>query len=352
MWGFGRARTRASFGLDIGSSAVKTAQLAPGRNGYALQSATLVDLPRGAINDGVIVQPDAVVDAIRICVRQADVREHRSAVISLAGRDSIVKRVSFPRVSPRELADAIGLEAEHHIPFAIEDVFVDYQVVGESDTTMSVLLVATKRGKVLEYVSLVERAGIEVCIVDLDVFALQNQYERGHPGEAAVALIDIGATTMKTNVVRGGASVFARDVPFGGNHYTQAIARALDLSFDRAEAAKCGRDPGVTDDAVRPAVTAVSRELCREVQRTFDYFASTAEAEPISTIVLSGGGAKLACVADSLASACGVPVELAHPLEGIAKTGARWTEGSLPDSEERFAVAVGLALRHPGDQRA
>jgi type IV pilus assembly protein PilM len=347
-----RVRKRGSFGLDIGSSAVKAVQIVSGKVGPALKSSAIVALPREAITDGAIKQPQAVVDAIRECAREARIGDDNCAVISLAGRDSIVKRVTLPRVSTKELADAISLEAEHHIPFAIEDVFLDYQVLGESDTTMSVLLVATKKGKVLEHVSLVERAGFEVSIVDLDAFAIQNQHERNRAGDAAVALIDIGASIMKTNVVHGGASIFARDVPFGGNNYTDAIARRLGLSVDRAEAAKCGLDADVSEGDVRPVLADVSRELCREVQRTFDYVASTAEAEPIAKIVLSGGGATLAGLADPLASSCGVTVELARPLATIAHDRARWSEGPRRASEGRLAVAVGLALRRLGDRRA
>src|SRR6185295_3536596 len=219
---FGLSKSKVTtFGLDIGSSAVKVVELVPGKTGYALKSFAMVDLPR---------------DVIRECVQRAGITSP-GAVISVSGRDSIVKRVPLPKVSAKELADAIYLEAEHHIPFAIDDVFLDYQVMGESANSMSVLLVATKKVKVLEYIAVVEDAGLEASVVDLDAFAIQNQYELGIPsdGTEAVALIDIGASVMKTNVIHGGASVFARDVPFGGNNYTDAIAQRLGIPVDRAE---------------------------------------------------------------------------------------------------------------------
>jgi type IV pilus assembly protein PilM len=126
---------------------------------------------------------------------------------------------------------------------------------------MSGLLVATKKVKVLEYISVVEDAGLEASVVDLDAFAIQNQYELGVPsdGTEAVALIDIGASVMKTNVIHGGASVFARDVPFGGNNYTDAIAQRLGIPVDRAEAAKRGVEVGVNWDDLVPALESVSR---------------------------------------------------------------------------------------------
>src|SRR5207245_1730370 len=276
-----------------------------------------------------------------------------AAAISVSGREGIVKRVPLPKVTAKELADAITLEAEHHIPFAVDDVFLDYQVVGESVNAMSVVLVAVKKVKVLEYVAAVEQAGLEALVVDLDAFAIQNQWELNHPdggADEAVALIDIGATVMKTNVVRGGASIFARDVPFGGHNYTLAIAQRLNIPFEKAEAAKQGQEVGVSWDDLVPALEAVSRDLSLEVQRTFDYFASTAESERIGRIVLSGGCAKLAGIEDFLASAWGVPVEQARPFSAIDCGDAQLSDAELHDLGPVFAVALGLGLRTPGDK--
>ena len=351
---FGLSKSKvATFGLDIGSSAVKVVELVPGKTGYALKSFAMVDLPREAITEGSVRQPAVVTDAIRECVQRAGVTS-LGAVISVSGRDSIVKRVPLPKVSAKELADAIYLEAEHHIPFAIDDVFLDYQVMGESANSMSVLLVATKKVKVLEYISVVEDAGLEASVVDLDAFAIQNQYELGVPsdGTEAVALIDIGASVMKTNVIHGGASIFARDVPFGGNNYTDAIAQRLSVSVEMAEAAKQGREVGVNWDDLVPALEAVSRELSLEVQRTFDYFASTAESERIGKIVLSGGCAKLTGLDDFLGSSWGVPVELARPFQGIEHDAAQFADEDPEQIGPVLAVAVGLALRRPGDKPA
>jgi type IV pilus assembly protein PilM len=350
---FGMGKKVATFGLDIGSSAIKVVELVSHRGAYALRSYGMVPLARDVISEGTIRKPAAVTDAVRECVRKAGITS-TAAVLSVSGRDSIVKRVPLPKVTPKELAEAILLEAEHHIPFAIDDVFLDYQVVGETANSMSVVLVATKKLKVLEYVAAVEDAGLEATVVDLDAFAMQNQFELGNPGNGseAVALIDIGASVMKTNVVHGGASIFARDVPFGGNNYTDAIANRLNIGVDKAEAAKQGREVGVNWDDVVPALETVSRELSLEVQRTFDYFASTAESERIGKIVLSGGCAQLVGIEDFLASSWGVPVELAHPFLAIECDPAQFPDAELREIGPFFAVAVGLGLRSPGDKSA
>jgi type IV pilus assembly protein PilM len=350
---FGRGRTRATFGLDIGSAAIKVVELSGNGDGYSLTAFATTPLARGAIAEGMIRDSDAVSGAIRECVRAAGISS-TAAVIGVSGRETITKRVPLPRVSAKDLADAIHLEAEHHIPFAVDDVFLDYQVVGGAGDTMDVMLVAVKRVKVLEYVAAVEEAGLDAVVVDLDAFAIQNQFElAAQDGGEAVALIDIGASVMKTNVVRAGAPIFARDVPFGGNQYTEAIASRLHLPFDKAEAAKQGQAAGVAWEDVVPALEAVSRELSLEVQRTFDYFASTtAESERIGKIVLSGGCARMAGLDEFLSSSWGIPVEIARPLAGVAVPEGHFSAQEIAEAGPALAVAVGLALRRPGDKPA
>jgi len=337
------------FGLDIGSSAVKVLQLRESGGAYKLGALGIAPLPPDAIADGTIKDPPTVVEAVRTAVSKAGVKGTESA-IAICGRELIIKKVQIPEVPPKEVPGVVQLEAEHHIPFAIDEVFLDYHTVGQRNGQLDLILVAVKKSKVLEYAAVVEEAGLVPAIVDVDSFALGNQFELNFPEEQgeAVALIDIGASIMKTNVVRGGSTIFARDIPFGGNNYTQAIAQQHKIPFEQAEAAKLGRDVGVRWEAVVPALEAVSRELSLEVQRTFDYFASTAESERIGKIVLAGGCALLPGLNDYLSSNWGIPVELARPFERIEIDPAYAEEVNA--AGPALAVAVGLALRRPGDK--
>jgi len=337
------------FGLDIGSSAVKALKLKETGGTYRIEALGIAPLPPDAIADGSIKDSGTVADAIRSAVAKAGV-SGKETVIAICGRELIIKKIQIPEVPPREVHDVVQLEAEHHIPFAIDEVFLDYQVVGETSNSMDLILVAVKKSKVTEYAAVVEQAGLRPSIVDVDSFALGNQFELNYPDDRheAVALIDIGASFMKTNVVRGGSTIFARDIPFGGNNYTQAIAQQLKVPFEQAEAAKLGRDVGVRWEAVVPALEAVSRELSLEVQRTFDYFASTAESERIGRIVLAGGCSLLPGLNDYLSSNWGIPVELARPFERI-EVDPQYTE-DVNAAGPALAVAVGLALRRPGDK--
>ncbi|MFQ5899101.1 MAG: type IV pilus assembly protein PilM [Candidatus Methylomirabilia bacterium] len=344
-------KEKGTFGLDIGSTAVKVVQLAPSRQGYELEAFAVAPLPPEATSEGAIKDPPLVVEAIKEAVDKAGVTS-RNAVISISGRELIVKKVQLPWVPAKELGDAISLEAEHHIPFAIDDVYLDYQIVGERGANMDVMLVAVKKSKVNEYVLLVDEAGLTPVVVDLDSFALENQFELNtdEPNEEAVVLIDIGASVMKTNVVRGGSSLFARDVSFGGLNYTQAVAQRLGISMEAAEAAKQGQDVGVNWDDLIPALTAVSRELSLEIQRTFDYLASTTESERISRLVLSGGCAKLPGIDEFLSSSWGIPVEIARPFQNIFFDPNRFSGDELANLGPELAVAVGLGIRRPNDK--
>jgi type IV pilus assembly protein PilM len=344
-----RRKAAPVVGLDIGSSCVKVVQLRQANDEYGLVAFAAVTLPPDVVAEGTIKDGATVSAAIKEAVAQAGVKTVQ-ATISICGRELIIKKVQIPEVPAKELHDAVQLEAEHHIPFAIEEVFIDYHVVGKQDGNLDLILVAVKKSKVMEYVTVVEDAGLTAAIVDVDSFALSNQFELNAPDSAdeAVALIDIGASIMKTNVMRSGGSIFARDIPFGGHQYTQAIAQRLGVPFERAEAAKLGRDPDVEWSALAPAVEEISHELSLEVQRTFDYFASTAESERIGKIVLSGGCCQVPGLTEYLASNWGIPVELARPFERIAVPGEY--ADAVAAAGPSLAVAVGLALRKPGDK--
>ena len=342
-------KRRESFGLDIGTSAVKVVQLGEAATGWTLTAFASVPLPPDVIAEGAIKDPGAVVDAIKEAVAKANIKS-REAVIGVAGRELITKKVQMPEVPAKELRDAVQLEAEHHIPFAFDEVFLDYHVVSRRGGLMELIVVAVKKSKVNEYVAVVEAAGLTPAVVDVDSFALGNQFEHNHPEDSgdAVALIDVGASVMKTNVVRGGTSIFTRDVPFGGNHYTQAIADRLHTTFEDAERAKVGVSTDIASD-IGPALEAVSRDLSLELRRTFDYFSSTSESDRIGRIVMSGGTARLPGVTEYLSTTWKIPVEVARPLERIDVDDSGLLEEASA-AGPALAVGVGLALRRPGDR--
>ena len=348
-------RAKSLIGLDIGSSAVKAVELKTAGRAYKVASYGSEPLPPDSIVDGAIIDGAAVADAIR---RLFDARSIRTKDVaaSLSGNAVIVKKITLPVMTETELAESIYWEAEQYIPFDIQDVNLDYQVLDGGDPaakgTMDVLLVAAKKEKIADYTGVIAQAGRTAVVVDVDAFALQNAYEVNYgidPG-AVVVLLNAGASATNINILNGDQSVFTRDVSIGGNAYTEALQRELSLPLDVADQLKRGKAvDGVTFDDARPVLRAVSENVMLEIQKTFDFFKATASSDRIDRIVVSGGASRAEGFVEMLKERFEAPVELFDPFKKIAfdvkKLGADSAEAA-----STAAVAVGLALRRVGDR--
>jgi type IV pilus assembly protein PilM len=344
-------------GVDIGSSAVKAVEVKIGGKGgdeYQLLNIGLEPLPPEAIVDGAIMDSGAVIDAVQNLFQDNRIKTTECAT-GVSGNAVIVKKISLPEMSEEELAESIHWEAEQYIPFDIQDVQLDYEVVegGGSGGNMDVLLVAVKKDKISEYTSAITQAGRNPTIVDVDVFALQNCYEVNYvpdPGRV-VALLNIGASIMNVNVVRDGSSVFNRDIAVGGNQYTDAIQKDLNLSFEQAEALKRGEQVDeAAPENLDPILQAVSENITTEIQRTFDFFRATSQEDRVDQIYLSGGAAKVHGLRDLLTDRLDAPVELLNPFLNVRYSEKDFDPAFLDDIGPSAAIAVGLAVRRVGDR--
>jgi len=344
-------------GVDIGSSAVKAVELKVGGKGgdeYQLLNIGLEPLPPEAIVDGAIMDSGAVIDAVQNLFQDNRIKTNDCAT-GVSGNAVIVKKISLPQMSEEELAESIHWEAEQYIPFDIQDVSLDYEVVegGGGGGNMDVLLVAVKKDKISEYTSAITQAGRNPTIVDVDVFALQNCYEINYvpdPGRV-VALLNIGASIMNINVVKDGFSVFNRDIAVGGNQYTDAIQKDLNLSFEQAEALKRGEQvEGASPENLHPIIQAVSENISTEIQRTFDFFRATSQEDRVDQIYLSGGTANVNGLRDLLAERLDAPVELLNPFLNVRYSEKDFDPAFLDEIGPSAAIAVGLAVRRVGDR--
>lgn len=346
-------RSKSVVGLDIGSSAVKAVELRPAGKGYRVSAVAVEPLPPDSIVDGAIIDAGAVVSAIRKALQRKAFKA-RDVATSLSGNSVIVKKIALPVMSEQELAESIYWEAEQYIPFEIQDVNLDYLVLGTSEgqAGMDVLLVAAKKDKIGDYTGVVSQAGWSPVVVDVDAFALQNAYEANYGTDAlaTVALVHVGASAVIINILARGHSVFTRDVTVGGNAYTEAVQRELGLTFDAAEDAKKGHVvDGVSSDDVRAVVRAMTDSLLLEVEKTFDFYRGTASADRIDRIVLSGGGARIEGFTEAVDARFGVPVERFDPFRQITLN-ARKLGVDAAAAAPVCPVAVGLALRQVGDR--
>jgi type IV pilus assembly protein PilM len=337
-------------GLDIGSSAVKAVELRPVGNDFELVGFGLAQVPYGAIEGGDIRQPSGVQDAIRQALEQGRIQAAEAA-IGMSGGAVIAKRVTLPKMSESELNESIRWEAEQHIPFEIEDVELDFQILRQEGPQLEVMLVAVKKGKVRSYAEVVQAAGLKPSVVDVDVFALETQYEYNFPGEAeVVALVNIGNETTNTNILQGGVNVYARDIFVGGRQYATTIAQRFDLTPAEADALVRGKQGQVSWAEIEPVLDLVSQELGQEIQRTLDYFGTTAEHERIQRIFLSGGCALIPGLQEFLASQWGIEVVTANPFKRV-KMGSGVNADMVQKLAPLGAVATGLAMRYPDDRR-
>jgi len=349
-------KTKNLVGLDIGSSAVKLVELKDAKGGgFKLVKTGLETLSPEAIVDGAIMDASLVVDTVNRIISALNVRNSDFGT-SLSGHSVIIKKISLPAMSAEELAESIRWEAEQYVPFDINDVNLDYVVLeGSGGDTMDVLLVAVKKDKISDYTSVITQAGKTPVLVDVDAFALQNAFEANYPIEPGriVALVNIGASVTNVNVLSGANTIFWRDISFGGNQYTDAIQKQLSLSFEQAEAMKKGETVGDHSAAdVLPILRSVSDDLAQELQKTFDFFIATTSTEKIDQLFIAGGASRVVNLDSQLKERFGIPVEILNPFRQIDTAGASVSPEWLNDNAPSLAVAVGLAIRHIGDEAA
>ena len=345
---------RGTVGLDIGSSYIKIAQLKDIKGGYELELFDLLPLFPELIVDGAIIDSFRLIDSLKELLKKSNIKT-RDAVIGIAGHSSvIIKRISLPEMSEEELSESIKFEAEQYVPFDIEEVNLDFQILGPKiePGQMDVILVAVKRDIINEYVSAVKEAGFNPVIVDVNSFALENMYEINYEIEPDknVALVNIGASTINLNILKGGISVFTRDSAIGSNLHTETLQREFNLSFENAERLKKGEAvENVSSEEAISVIQSASEEIVSEVNRSFEYFRSSVVHEDVNEVVLSGGCALIKNFLKLFAEKIGVETKVVEPFRNI-KIPKKFDVTYLEEIAPLASVAVGLAIRRPGDR--
>jgi type IV pilus assembly protein PilM len=354
---FGFGAKEYLLGLDIGSGSIKVLQLTEAKGKRKIERFGMKSLPAEMIVDGAIMDGLGVVTAIKELAGEQKLKI-KDVALSISGTSVIVKKIALPPMPEEELEKQIKFEAEQYIPFDINDVYLDFHILaqgeqrGEGQAEMEVLLVATKKDKLNDYANAVREAGLTPKVVDVDAFAIENMYCANYdviPAELT-ALINIGASVMNINVLKGGVSVFTRDITIGGNRYSERIQQDLGLSLDDAEAAKKGRYPGVNEAALNEAIAAVDMEVATEIGRSFDYFRTTSPEDDIARIVVCGGCSKIKSLPARISEQVGIETSVANPFAKLDATGLKMSPEELAAVAPEAAVVVGLALRREGDR--
>lgn len=345
-------KSKALVGLDISSSAVKLVELAEaGGNQLRLERYAIEPLPRDAVTDGNISSLEAVADAIRRAWRRMGASTKQVA-LALPAAAVITKKITLPAgLRELDMEAQVESEANQYIPFAIEEVNLDFQVLGPAGTgadEVEVLIAASRKEKVEDRVAAAEAAGLRAVKMDVESFASQAAFDlikRRLPNAGkgrVVALIDVGAQMMKVTVLRDDNVLYSREQAFGGNQLTLDISRAYGMSTEEAEAAK--RSNSLPDnyehELLRPFVDSVALEISRALQ----FFFTSTQFNQVDHIVLSGGCAVIPGIDQVVAGRTQVTTEIANPFVGMSLS-QRVRPKNLAADAPALMVACGLAMR-------
>ena len=351
------AKSKLAVGLDIGSSSVKLVHLREGKRGYTLLAWGEAPLPPEAVVDNQLMNSSAIVQAIRELVAQQKIKV-KDVAIGVRGHSVIIKRISMPVMSQEDLDESIQWEAEQYIPFDVKDVHIDTQILtpqGDAAGQMDVLLVAAKKDMINDFTAVCAEAGLTATVVDVDAFAVQNAFEANYPQAPGqpVVLINVGAAVTNINIVNNGLATFTRDITVGGNAFTEEIQKQLNISAEEAEALKVGghgETDAVVPQEVERVIQGVADQMGGEIQRSLDFHAATApDVHPVR-VYLSGGTARIPALFKVIEQRAGVPVEILNPFKNIEVDNRKFDPAVIMNAAPAAAVAVGLALRRPGDK--
>jgi len=346
-------KKQSLIGLDIGSHTVKVAELeSHPKHGHKLVNWGISAPLAEAIVDGEIMDRQLVVDAISNLLESRAITT-RNVVAAVSGRAVIVKKITMNKLSAEDAQQAVYWEAEQHVPYDINDVSLDFEILGPAPNDpkqMQVLLVAAKKDMVMAFSDLMREAGLNPLIVDVDSFAAQNaldaNYEFGP--EEVVATLNVGSEITNINITQSGVPYFTKDLQIGGSGFTEAVQRKFSLSQAEAAAATRG-ESGASHDIV-PVIEQACEGLATALERAQAYLRTAGEAGAITRIMVCGGAALTPGVPEYLNRRFGVPAEIANPLARVQYDPALFAGQDVNKVAPLLTVGIGLALRRTGDK--
>lgn len=345
--------TPPMIGVDISSSSVKMVELseAPKKTGYIVERYTIEALPQDAVIDGNINNLDAVSEALRRAWKRMGTRI-KNVSLALPAAAVISKKILLPSgLRENELENQVESEANQYIPFALEEVNLDFQVIGTSPSNpeeIEVLLAASRKANVEDRVATAQAAGLKTIVVDVEPYAAEAAFEQvrvqlpGGATDQCVALVDIGANVMNVNVLRNSQSVYMRDQQIGGAQLTQMIQNAFGLSAEDAEVAK--RNGGLPDNYENDVLAPFLENVATEITRALQFFFTSTQFNEVSYVVLAGGCASLSGLDDAVATRTQVSTLVANPFAQMTLS-SRIKPRQLQTDAPALMIACGLAMR-------
>jgi type IV pilus assembly protein PilM len=343
-------KSKSSVGLDIGSSLIKVVEVDHSKDEPILTRYGIIKLPPEAIVEGEMMDQSLVIEGIQECMTKAGITQ-KDVVTAVSGRAVIVKKVVMDKMNPDDAKEAIFWEAEQHVPFDIDDVCLDFQVLKEDvgANQMEILLVAAKKEMVNSHANIVREAGFDPKIIDVDSFAVQNAIEgtREGAGGLVTGLINIGSDVTNINIVQNNIPYFTRDLSVGSNVFIEAIQRNLGVDFDEADAMLSGEVEIENEERFDGIVAEAAEEISMGIERSLSFLKTAGDAEQIDEVILSGGGARIPGLIGILSEKHETEFKVNDAISQINRTENLFAN-SGDDMEHvgpLLTVALGLALR-------
>jgi type IV pilus assembly protein PilM len=350
--GFFKPKTPALIGTDISSSAIKMVEVADaGRGMYRVERYAIEPLPKDSVVDGNINNLDAVSEALKRCHNRLG-SGLKNLAMALPNAAVISKKILVPAgQSEEDLELQVETEANQYIPFSLDEVNLDFQVLGpapNSPDDVEVMIAASRKDKIEDRIAAAEVAGLKAVVMDVDIFASQTAFEliqsqlpdKGK--DQNIVIVDVGATVMNVNVLRNGQSIYFREQPFGGNQLTQEIQNKFGLSPEEAEAAK--RAGGLPDSYESEVLQPFTGMLALEIARALQFFYTSTQFTQVDHIVLSGGCAAIAGIEEIVAKRTQVDTRVANPFANMTLS-SKIRPKNLTQDAPSLMVACGLAMR-------
>ena len=346
-------KNKEIIGIDIGSSSVKLIQLKDNKGSLQLLNVGIMPLSSEAIVDNTLMDRSTITATVKKLIESLGIKV-KNVTCSISGNSVIIRKIVLPAMPQEELEDQITWEAEQYIPFDINDVNMDFQILSPDNndpSKMNVLLVASKKDIINDYVAVFSEAGLQLSIIDVDSFAVQNAFEANHDysSEDVIALVNIGASVMNINVIKNGITLFTRDVQMGGNLYTEEIQKQLGLSGEDAEFGKLLANES-DNEPLKNVILKINETITQEIRRSLDFYNSTANDERITGVFISGGCSKVFNLIDTITDKISMSVQALNPFAKLKYNEKDFDPEYLQEIGPFMAVPVGLAIRRVEDK--
>ncbi len=348
---FLNSKKQPILGIDVSSTSIKVLELSKTKDNYRVESYAVEPLPTNAVTEKSIQDIEAVGDSLRRAVKKSGTRA-KHAALAVAGSAVITKKINMPAsLSEEEMEIQIQLEADQYIPYPLDEVYLDFQVLGELENnpdSVEVLLAASRSENVSARTAVAELAGLTAKVIDIESYTIENAYKLitdqipDYGVDKTTAIIDIGATMTSLNVIEDGKLVYTREQPFGGKQLTEEIMRRYGLSYE--DAGRVKKEGGLPENYEPEVLQPFKQTMAQQVGRFLQFFYSSSEHENVDYIALAGGCAGIPGIAELVESNLGIQTGIANPF-GSVKLSGKIAKQRIANDAPSLMITCGLALR-------